>query len=76
MYAALASTTASETPRDALVYQVPIYLLPYGVSLQASAFRVRSPLLPLAAPARSALLEALRADGWNARNTTAQESFA
>ena len=42
---ALASTTASETPRDALVYQVPIYLLPYGVSLQASAFRVRSPLL-------------------------------
>jgi len=41
----LASTTASPTPRDALVYAVPIYLLPDGVALQASAFRVRSPLL-------------------------------
>lgn len=41
----LASTTASATPRDALVYAVPIYLLPDGVALQASAFRVRSPLL-------------------------------
>jgi 4-hydroxy-tetrahydrodipicolinate synthase len=38
--------------------------------------RVRPPLLPLAAPARAALLDALRADGWTARNTTAQESFA
>jgi PAS domain S-box-containing protein len=42
---ALASTTASPTPDDALVYSVPIYLLPDGVSLQASAFRLRSPLL-------------------------------
>jgi PAS domain S-box-containing protein len=42
---ALASTTASATPRDALVYTVPIYLLPAGVSMQASAFRERSPLL-------------------------------
>lgn len=41
----LASTTASPTPRDALVYAVPIYLLPDGVALQASAFRVRSPVL-------------------------------
>ena len=41
----LASTTASETPADALVYVVPIYLLPDGVMLETSAFRVRSPLL-------------------------------
>jgi PAS domain S-box-containing protein len=41
----LASTTASETPKDALVYVVPIYLLPDGVMLETSAFRVRSPLL-------------------------------
>jgi PAS domain S-box-containing protein len=41
----LASTTASQTPADALVYVVPIYLLPDGVMLEASAFRVRSPLL-------------------------------
>jgi len=41
----LASTTASATPGDALVYEVPIYLLPDGVMLQASAFRVRTPLL-------------------------------
>ncbi|HQR55246.1 MAG TPA: PAS domain S-box protein [Burkholderiaceae bacterium] len=42
---ALASTTASETPVDAMVYGVPIYLLPDGVSLQASKFLERSPLL-------------------------------
>jgi PAS domain S-box-containing protein len=42
---ALASTTASETPDDAMVYGVPIYLLPDGVSLQTSKFRERSPLL-------------------------------
>ena len=42
---ALASTTASTTPVDALVYAVPVFLLPDGVALQASAFRVRSPLL-------------------------------
>ncbi len=42
---ALASTTASPTPADAMVYEVPIYLLPDGVSLQASNFRERSPLL-------------------------------
>ena len=41
----LASTTASATPEDALVYEVPIYLLPDGVMLQASAFRVRAPLM-------------------------------
>jgi PAS domain S-box-containing protein len=40
----LASTTASPTPDDALVYEVPLFLLPDGVMLQASAFRVRSPL--------------------------------
>jgi PAS domain S-box-containing protein len=43
--APLASTTASPTPDDALVYDVPIYLLPDGVLLQASAFRVRAPLM-------------------------------
>jgi len=42
---ALASTTASATPEDALVYVVPVYLLPDGVMLETSAFRVRSPLL-------------------------------
>ncbi|HJW50700.1 MAG TPA: ATP-binding protein [Burkholderiaceae bacterium] len=41
----LASTTASATPEDALVYEVPIYLLPDAVTLQASAFRVRAPLM-------------------------------
>jgi PAS domain S-box-containing protein len=41
----LASTTASRTPEDALVYVVPIYLLPDGVMLETSPFRVRSPLL-------------------------------
>ena len=41
----LASTTASATPEDALVYEVPVYLLPDGVMLQASAFRVRAPLM-------------------------------
>ncbi|HTN49099.1 MAG TPA: ATP-binding protein, partial [Burkholderiaceae bacterium] len=41
----LASTTASRTPEDAPVYEVPIYLLPDGVMLQASAFHVRAPLM-------------------------------
>ena len=42
---ALASTTASTAPADAIVYEVPIYLLPDGALLQTSAFHVRSPLL-------------------------------
>ncbi len=43
--ATLASTTASETPDDALVYAVPLYLLPDGITLESSAYRIRSPLL-------------------------------
>ena len=41
----LASSTLSETPPDALVYEVPIPLLPDGLAIQASAFKQRSPLL-------------------------------
>ena len=41
----LASSTLSETPPDAVVYEVPIPLLPDGLAIQASAFKQRSPLL-------------------------------
>jgi PAS domain S-box-containing protein len=41
----LATSTLSEAPPDAQVYEVPIPLLPDGLAIQASAFTQRSPLL-------------------------------
>jgi len=41
----VASTTASLTPTDSLMYETPVWMLPDGISLRASAFRDRSPLL-------------------------------
>jgi hypothetical protein len=40
----LASSTGSQTPADALLYDLRIPLLPDGVAVQASAFKQRSPL--------------------------------
>jgi hypothetical protein len=41
----LASSTGSQTPADALLYDLRIPLLPDGVGVQASAFKQRSPLV-------------------------------
>jgi len=41
----LATSTGSQTPADALLYDLRIPLLPDGVAVQASAFKQRSPLV-------------------------------
>jgi PAS domain S-box-containing protein len=41
----LASSTGSQTPADAPVYEVRVPLLPDGIVVQASAYKLRSPLV-------------------------------